>query len=74
VENRISPPRRLRATKVPADVRSTVTWYRGSGFSVIVLLRIGVPHNLVVTTILKVYRPSPLVKVRNWLQSDVSQT
>ena len=42
VENRISPPRRLRATKVPAEVRSTVTWYRGSAFSVIVLLRVDV--------------------------------
>jgi len=60
--------------KVPAEVRSTVTWYRGSGFSVIVLLRVDMPHNLVVTTIVKVYRPSPLVKVRNWQQSDVSQT
>ena len=67
-------PYRPYAQRVLGYARRIATWYRGSGFSVIVLLRIGVPHDLVVTTIVKVYRPSPLVKVRNWLQSDVSQT
>ena len=67
-------PYRPYAQRVLGWAARRATGYRGLGFSVIVLLRIGVPHNLVVTTILKVYRPSPLVKVRNWLQSDVSQT